>query len=67
MNHFVVAFAQYEWQLYVGMLFSVTAFCATTLTRSMISKAVGPMEVGKVFAITGSVQVRSDANKVPIQ
>ena len=57
MNHFVIAFATYEWQLYVGMLFSATAFCATTLCRSMISKFVAPHEVGKVFAIVGAIQV----------
>ena len=57
MNHFVIAFARYEYQLYVGMLFSATAFCATTLCGSMISKFVEPHEVGKVFAIVGAIQV----------
>ena len=56
-NHFVVAFVTTEWQLYVGMLFGCTAFCATTLCRSMISKLVEPHEVGKVFSVVGSIQV----------
>ena len=59
MNHFVVAFSTYEWQLYVGMCFGVLSFCVTTLCRSVISKLVEPEEVGKVFAVVGAIQVNS--------
>ena len=55
-NHLVMAYATYVWQLYVGIFFGITAFCATTLCRSMITKLVGPYEIGKVFAVNGSIQ-----------
>ena len=55
-NHLVMAYATYVWQLYVGIFFGITAFCATTLCRSMITKLVGPLEIGKVFAVNGSIQ-----------
>ena len=44
--------------LCLGIFFGITAFCATTLCRSMITKLVGPFEIGKVFAVNGSIQVR---------
>ena len=57
MNHIVVAFATYEWQLYFGMVFGILSFCVTTLCRSIMSKLVEPHEVGKVFAVVGAIQV----------
>ena len=57
MNHIVMAFATYEWQLYVGMVFGILSFCVTTLCRSIMSKLVEPHEVGKVFAVVGAIQV----------
>lgn len=55
-NHLVIAFATAEWQLYIGICFSILAFCVTTLGRSMISKFVEPHEVGKVFSVVGAIQ-----------
>ena len=51
-----MAYASSVWQLYVGILFGITGFCATTLCRSMITKLVGPYEIGKIFAVNGSIQ-----------
>ena len=58
MNHFVVAYAEKEWQLYVGIAFGALSMAVTTLCRSSMSKLVEPDEIGKVFSVVGALQVR---------
>jgi len=48
--------SEYSWMIYVGSLFSFLSGSITTCTRSLTTKCVGPMEVGKVFSIMGALQ-----------
>ena len=57
-TQFVDAFATYDWQIYVGGLPGILGVCITTLARSMMTKLVGPLEIGKVLAMNGCIQVQ---------
>ena len=56
-TQFVDAFATFDWQIYVGGLPGILGVCITTLARSMMTKLVGPLEIGKVLAMNGCIQV----------
>ena len=55
-NQFFVAFARVEWVLYVGLVVSILGHATTSLSRSLLSKLVGPEDVGKVFSVLGGMQ-----------
>ena len=54
---FIKAFAKYGWQIYVASIFSITGFAVSTVNRSIMTKLVGPMEIGKLLAVNGVIQV----------
>lgn len=52
-NLLILAFVHNEWMLYIGGIISFLDTSATTVFRSMISKAVKDDEIGKMFAVVG--------------
>ena len=54
---FIKAFAKYGWQIYVASIFSITGFAVSTVNRSIMTKLVSPMEIGKLLAVNGVIQV----------
>jgi Na+/melibiose symporter-like transporter len=55
-NQFFVAFASVEWVLYVGLAVSLLGHGTSTMSRSLLSKLVGPDDVGKIFSVLGVTQ-----------
>ena len=52
-NLLMLAFVQNEWMLYIGGIVAFLDSSATTVFRSMISKAVEEDEIGKIFSVVG--------------
>ena len=52
-NLLILVFVHNDWMLYIGGLISFLETSATTVFRSMISKAVKDDEIGKMFAVVG--------------
>ena len=52
-NLLMLAFVQNEWMLYIGGIVAFLESSATTVFRSMISKAVEEDEIGKIFSVVG--------------
>ena len=43
-------------QLYYGIIIAGFSFGASSINKSLLSKLVDPMDVGKLFAINGAIQ-----------
>ncbi len=53
----MAAFARADWILYLGGLVGFLSACGTIICRSLMTKCVGPFEVGAVFSVVASFQV----------
>ena len=56
-NYLITGFAKDDWHVYVALIFSVTGFSVMSISRSIMTKLVGPLEIGKVLAVIGCIQV----------
>ena len=50
----IAAFATSSYQLYTTLLFVGMASMVSTTSRSILSRQVDPMDVGKIFAVLGA-------------
>ena len=53
-NDLILAFATSVYQLYITLLFIGMATMVSTTSKSILSRQVDPMDVGKIFAILGA-------------
>ena len=53
---FMMAYAANMNQLYFGIIIAGFSFGASSISKSLLSKLVDPMDVGKLFAINGAIQ-----------
>ena len=53
-NDLISAFATSVYQLYITLLFVGMATMVSTTSKSILSRQVDPMDVGKIFAILGA-------------
>ena len=56
MFDFMMAYATDMDQLYYGIIIAGFSFGASSINKSLLSKLVDPMDVGKLFAINGAIQ-----------
>ena len=52
----MMAYAASMNQLYYGIIIAGFSFGASSISKSLLSKLVDPMDVGKLFAINGAIQ-----------
>ncbi len=55
-QYVITAFTHKDWMIYIAGLLAFLSPCITTVCRSMVSKDVGPLEVGAVFSVLGAFQ-----------
>ena len=52
----IIAVSTAEWSVYVGAGIACLSNAPSVLCRSQITKLIGPLETGKVFAFMGALQ-----------
>lgn len=63
---FVPAGKEFEWIIYLAGLISFLSVTITTTCRSMVTKCVGPLEVGKVLGVMGAFQAAVPLASSPV-